>query len=214
MPTQSQIDANRRNAAKSTGPRTEAGRQNSRWNALKSGLHAQSLVLPCEDRAEYDQLQADLTAEHQPSTRSQRILVDMIVASTWRHLRLLRAESEIYTREKTRCSKYDEFRPEIAIVQNLGIDNETLRLQSMINSVERSYHRAEAALRRAKKDPVAEPAPPDAVEAPPIDATSVETPEPDVVPQPVDPSPITSNETNPISPPQPTPADAPERRVA
>jgi hypothetical protein len=38
MATPRQIEANRRNAQKSTGPRTEAGRARSRLNALKHGL--------------------------------------------------------------------------------------------------------------------------------------------------------------------------------
>src|SRR5438105_4162809 len=38
--------ANRRNAAKSTGPRTKAGKKKSRWNALKHGMTAKVVVIP------------------------------------------------------------------------------------------------------------------------------------------------------------------------
>lgn len=57
MPTPKQIAANRRNAKKSTGPRTPAGKSNVRLNALKHGLTAQSVVLPFEDADAYEALQ-------------------------------------------------------------------------------------------------------------------------------------------------------------
>ena len=45
MSTEAQQNANRENAKKSTGPRTEAGKAASSRNALKSGMHARSLVI-------------------------------------------------------------------------------------------------------------------------------------------------------------------------
>jgi len=44
---------NRANAQRSTGPRTEAGKQHSALNALRHGLTAQTAVLPSEDPAAY-----------------------------------------------------------------------------------------------------------------------------------------------------------------
>ena len=43
------IEANRRNCLKSTGPRTSAGKDRSRLNAVKHGARAETLVLPGED---------------------------------------------------------------------------------------------------------------------------------------------------------------------
>src|SRR5258708_2463551 len=48
MPTDNQTAANRLNAQKSTGPCSPAGKANSALNALKSGIYAQSLLLPDE----------------------------------------------------------------------------------------------------------------------------------------------------------------------
>jgi len=57
MPTQNQIQANRRNAQHSTGPRTAEGKAASSMNALKSGIDARSSVIPGEDAAAQPQPQ-------------------------------------------------------------------------------------------------------------------------------------------------------------
>src|ERR1017187_3289081 len=59
MSTLRQIEANRRNAQQSTGPTSVTGKATSSMNALKTGIHAKSLVLPSEDLADLDQLIAD-----------------------------------------------------------------------------------------------------------------------------------------------------------
>ena len=46
MATDRQIEANRKNAQKCTGPRTEKGRARSSQNALKTGLDAKSVRIP------------------------------------------------------------------------------------------------------------------------------------------------------------------------
>jgi hypothetical protein len=51
MASAAQIEANRRNAQRSTWPRTDAGKVHARANALKHGMSARTLmsVLPQED---------------------------------------------------------------------------------------------------------------------------------------------------------------------
>jgi len=73
MPTEKQIAANRLNAQKSTGPKTDAGKLTTRLNSLKHGLAAQLTVLPFESQAEYDALENDLledTSSPPPSPAS------------------------------------------------------------------------------------------------------------------------------------------------
>jgi hypothetical protein len=53
MASRRQITANRRNARKSTGPRTSAGKLRSRRNALKHGLTAETVVTVFENRNDY-----------------------------------------------------------------------------------------------------------------------------------------------------------------
>jgi hypothetical protein len=49
MTSEKQAEANRRNALKSTGPKTPEGKNAVRLNALKHGLLSQEILLPGED---------------------------------------------------------------------------------------------------------------------------------------------------------------------
>ena len=49
MTSYRKIEANRRNALKSTGPKTEAGKQVSRRNAVRHGLTAETVLSALED---------------------------------------------------------------------------------------------------------------------------------------------------------------------
>jgi hypothetical protein len=90
MASQKQIAANRRNAQKSTGPKTPEGKQAVRLNALKHGLRAGIAVLPTENAESFQKLCDDLEAEWQPQTPTEQLLLeDMAVA----HWRLIRAEA-------------------------------------------------------------------------------------------------------------------------
>ena len=91
------ILANRRNATRSTGPRTKAGKARSRLNRLKHGLRAQVLVLPDEDPAAFQGRLDAWTAELDPRTEVERRLVADIVHASWRLDRCHRAEIEALT---------------------------------------------------------------------------------------------------------------------
>ena len=53
MTTQKQIEANRRNSRRSTGPKTRTGKSESKINAMKHGLLAADLVVRDEDPVEF-----------------------------------------------------------------------------------------------------------------------------------------------------------------
>ena len=55
MASDRQIRANRRNAQKSTGPRTPEGKAKTRYNALRHGIHADQIVLPIEEEEAWRQ---------------------------------------------------------------------------------------------------------------------------------------------------------------
>ena len=72
MSSQRQIEANRRNAQKSTGPTSVTGKAASSMNALKTGIHAKSLVLPSEKLADLEQLIEEYYNRHNPATPEAR----------------------------------------------------------------------------------------------------------------------------------------------
>jgi hypothetical protein len=59
-----QIDANRRNARKSTGPTTEEGKQRSRCNAVRHGLAAETVIGALEDAEDYKAFEAGIIADY------------------------------------------------------------------------------------------------------------------------------------------------------
>src|SRR5438477_5876444 len=76
MASQAQIDANRRNAQSSTGPRTPEGLAAVANNALKHGLRADVFKDPMTNPEEFDHFLAALIAEHQPQSPSEEIYVE------------------------------------------------------------------------------------------------------------------------------------------
>jgi hypothetical protein len=96
MPSQRQLDANRRNAARG-GPRTPEGRAAVRCNALDHGLTASITVLPGEDPKAFQQLREDLFQDYLPATYTERMLFEEFARCSWKLLRLRRVENEIWT---------------------------------------------------------------------------------------------------------------------
>lgn len=80
------------NTNHSTGPRTPAGIENCKYNAIKHGLTGQQLVLKSENPADYDALRASLIEEHQPASESEAMLVERIAQNYWKILRAERYE--------------------------------------------------------------------------------------------------------------------------
>ncbi len=88
-----QIAANRRNALRSTGPRTPEGKQASRLNALTHGLRANEVIIPGqEDPAEFEAILRELCEDWEPEGHTEIHLVDQIALAEWRLRRVHRAE--------------------------------------------------------------------------------------------------------------------------
>ncbi|HTA72183.1 MAG TPA: hypothetical protein VK776_28070 [Bryobacteraceae bacterium] len=74
---------NKANAQKSTGPRTEAGKQRSSLNALRHGLTGQVIVLPSEDLAAYQRHSQSFMDEYQPKGANETQLVQSLLDTAW-----------------------------------------------------------------------------------------------------------------------------------
>src|SRR4051794_24120243 len=95
MATERQVQANRANARKSTGPRTSAGKGKSALNALTHGVLAKTNLVFGEDDAEFEQMVDELTESFQPVGGYELMLVERIVGGFWRLRRLRRFETGI-----------------------------------------------------------------------------------------------------------------------
>jgi len=84
MATIAKVEANQRNALKSTGPRTPAGKSVVASNAVKHGLLSREVLLPEEDRSAFRALAVGLLDSLQAVGALEHLLVDGIVAAAWR----------------------------------------------------------------------------------------------------------------------------------
>ena len=150
MATNKQISANRANAQKSTGPKTEAGRQVASRNAVTHGLFAKDVVAAGEDPEIYEALLEALKEEHQPETVMEALIIERLALAFWREKRLARAEKLMMDSSKQVVDAPafdlgfgDTFEPPSARVENaladagmLSIREQLLvgRYQTMINN--------------------------------------------------------------------------------
>jgi hypothetical protein len=152
MASEAQLRANRANALKSTGPRSPEGKAVSRFNALKHGMDAASIVLPGEDPAEYEAMVANYEEELQPATPSERFHVDTMIQANWQKQRLLHAQAELY-RDVMRQSKAKTLAAALQVETPAG--KVLNRVQRQLAAAERNWHRANRELRRLREAPEA-----------------------------------------------------------
>src|SRR5262245_11259002 len=96
MSSLKQIEANRRNAENSTGPRTETGKQRSAMNALRHGLTAETVILPLESSEDYQAFEEAVLAGFDPETAAERELVLRVASLLWRLRRAVSIETGLF----------------------------------------------------------------------------------------------------------------------
>jgi len=97
MATKAQLNANRCNAQKSTGPTTAEGKSRSSRNATQHGLLSATPNLPGEDPAAFEGFLHAVLADQQPAGAVQTMLVERIAHLQWKLKRLPQIEASIIT---------------------------------------------------------------------------------------------------------------------
>ena len=207
MATPKQTAANRMNAQKSSGPRTPAGKAVSRFNALKHGIYAVHQIMFDEKPEDLAELAAEYHEHHSPANSDERFLVDTLVHNEWRLRRTRRVEAELW---QTAYNAFLVKNIETTITCTSGdafaTDSSTFeRLQRVVNSLERAWHRALKELQRLQV------ARGHALRTPQPEAEPVPTPEPTAQPEPSKPTSANmgSVHQNPKTPPPAAPQPPP-----
>ena len=110
MTSYRQIEANRRNALKSTGPKTEAGKQASRCNALRHGLTAETVIGALEDAEDYEAFEAAITADYDAQSAVERELVLRLASILWRLRRATTMETGLFEIQAQHLRDYQKNR--------------------------------------------------------------------------------------------------------
>ena len=84
MATERQIQANRANAKRSTGPTTEAGKKASSQNARRHDQLSSCIVLKAESAPEFNELMNSLIDEFQPQTANETALIETMAVARWK----------------------------------------------------------------------------------------------------------------------------------
>ena len=98
MSSDKQIEANRLNAQRSTGPRTPAGKARVSWNALKHGLTGRDVVLPNENPDDFESFRAGILTSLDPQGELEGALAEKIVVDLWRLRRVPIFEATLHRR--------------------------------------------------------------------------------------------------------------------
>lgn len=158
--TTQQIEANRQNSQKSTGPISPEGKLVVSGNAIKHGICSKSILLPHEDKEAWEALCDALYQEFQPEGHLENLLVENLSILVWRKNRIIQAESEVYCRH-TEDLKHKERKSfsifgdenKIEIGNNLGTAFESdlfLKLSRYETSLDKAFYRTLYELRHTQ----------------------------------------------------------------
>ncbi len=169
MASEAQIHANRRNARKSTGPRTEEGKAVAARNAVTHGFWARQDVISGEEQADFDRLREEMLRELAPAGPVETPLAERVVSLMWRLKRAQRLQNEVFDYLLARdtassCAKHlrstspsdprgdPDFVLGRVVVEDLSNARVIERLGLYERRIESSLYRTMRELRMAKKD--------------------------------------------------------------
>ena len=96
MSSEARVTANRRNAAKSTGPRTRQGKAMVAQNAITHGLLARRDLITGEDPREFALCRDGLLGELTPVGHRETLLAERIISLAWRLKRAERFQNQLF----------------------------------------------------------------------------------------------------------------------
>ncbi len=96
MTSLKQLEANRLNALKSTGPRSEQGKRRSRANAVRHGLTAETVIAAFEKGEDYKAFEEAIASDYHVGTTTERLLVSQLASVLWRLRRSTNIESGMF----------------------------------------------------------------------------------------------------------------------
>jgi hypothetical protein len=96
MSSLKQIEANRRNALKSSGPTTPEGKRRSRCNAVRHGLTAETVIAALEDCEDYQAFEAAVISDYDAQSAVERELVLRLASVLWRLRRATGIETALF----------------------------------------------------------------------------------------------------------------------
>jgi len=158
MPSESQTNSNRKNAQRSTGPRTETGKSRSARNSTVHGLTGASPILPGEDPADLQALTDQYRAGLHPDGKVEDDLVVRMAVATYRIQRIVRIETG-YLDYRVRACPVPELHNRNGVTDPLvwafQLDctqhNVIERLNRYESRVQRDYSRCLADLQKLQK---------------------------------------------------------------
>jgi hypothetical protein len=216
MATEAQIAANRLNAQKSTGPRTEEGKARSSKNHLIHGLTAKGL-LPHEDPGQLRQIHENFYADFKPVGIAEAVEVELMACSYFRMGRFVHCEAQFLQRDPAETKAWPAER-RLYDQTTTNLMEQAKRLNSLSTyeaRLQRSYHRSlrellrlqaarakreREAQRQAEAQPQPAPKPPQTETARPAPEIGFEISKTASAPQ--------APKNRPVPPPQP-PASEP-----
>ncbi len=97
MTTPAKLAANKRNAKRSTGPKTAAGKAVARMNALSHGFRAASPVVPGESAEVWEQFREAVVEDLAPIGFLESELAERVALLSWRMRRVAQYEAGVTT---------------------------------------------------------------------------------------------------------------------
>ena len=153
-----QLAANRANAQKSTGPRTDTGRATSSKNAVKTGLTGRTLLLPTDDVEEYAAFVTGFERDLKPVGQLECELVQIIADCHWRLRRIQALEYALYAHGHEQFADAFQNSPEeqryskILLQTHLIYEKQFRNLQIQEARLDRKSSKAIAELRRLQAE--------------------------------------------------------------